>query len=58
MQVVFTSSLLECKPSAEAHNCNPKTAEVKTGVSRVQDQPQLHEILPYKTNKNQIIFKQ
>lgn len=34
----------KCKASAVAHNCNPKTTEVKTGVSQVQDQPQLHEI--------------
>lgn len=52
MQDVFKRSLQECKPSIMAHNYNPKTAEVKTGVSPVQDQPLLHEILPYKkTNK-------
>lgn len=53
MQHVSQSSLQECKPSIMGHNCNPKTAEVKTGVTPVQDQPQLHEILPYlkKTNK-------
>lgn len=54
MQDVFKSSLPECKPSA--HDCNPKAAEVKTVVSRVQDQPQLHEIDLTLENKTKARF--
>lgn len=45
MQDVLKSSLPECKLGTVAHICNPKTAEVETGVSGIQDQPQPHEIL-------------
>lgn len=40
-QDIFKNSL----PGAVAHTCHPKTAQVKTGMAGIQDQPLLHEIL-------------
>lgn len=57
MQDVLKNFLPECKLGTVAHTCNPKTAEVETGVSGIQDQPQLHEILSQWNKKSVNFFK-